>query len=506
MACQFVYDIFSYLTQLSITSFILVITVCILLHYIFFSKRYNPPLPPSPNFKLPLIGHLHLLEHDMRKPFRKYRKQLGDVFTLYFGGRLTIVISGYETLREAFLKNGELFADRPSLYITDIATRNRGFTLANGERWREHRRFALSTLKDFGMGKSKLEGKIHEEVESFLSEIEAHKGDPFDPKDIISTHIANIICFILFKGQFKHDDQRFLGMIRLFDENMESAAGLANLMPWLAEFPGDPLKCKKMISNADKIFEYVDDIIDEHVREYDENEIDDLTSAYIKEMKRKETNGETTTMCFEELSGMIGDLFIAGSHTTTAALRWAIVCLVQFPEMQEEMYEIISSRIGNERLPSTMDKTSLGYIEAFYLEVLRYCTITISSGVHATTRDLTFKGFTIPKYALIMPDVYSALHDQDTWHDPENFRPERFLDENGNIRKREEMIAFFLGKRNCVGESLARMELLLFVGALVQRFRLESQNDEAVSLERVDGVFGLVHTPKPYRIVATLRV
>jgi hypothetical protein len=62
----------------------------------------------------------------MRKPFKKYRKQLGDVFSLYFGGKLTIVISGYETLKEAFHKNGELFADRPSLYITDIATRNRG--------------------------------------------------------------------------------------------------------------------------------------------------------------------------------------------------------------------------------------------------------------------------------------------------------------------------------------------------------------------------------------------
>jgi hypothetical protein len=78
----------------------------------------------------------------------------------------------------------------------------------------------LSTLKDFGMGKSKLEGKIQEEAMSLLSQIENFKGDPFDPKDIISTNVGNIICSMLFKGQFSHDDQRFLGMIKLMEENI----------------------------------------------------------------------------------------------------------------------------------------------------------------------------------------------------------------------------------------------------------------------------------------------
>ena len=95
-----------------------------------------------------------------------------------------------------------------------------GFLFATGDLWSEHRRFALSTLKNFGMGKSKLEGKIHEEALSLLSNIEDFKGEPFDPTDIFSTNVANIICSLLFKGQFRHDDQRFLGMIRLIEENI----------------------------------------------------------------------------------------------------------------------------------------------------------------------------------------------------------------------------------------------------------------------------------------------
>jgi cytochrome P450 len=70
----------------------------------------------------------------------------------------------------------------------------------------------------------------------------------------------------------------------------------------------------------------------------------------------------------------------------------------------------------------------------------------VTGGVHATTKDLTFKGYTIPQHALIMPDIHSALHDPDVWNDPEIFRPDRFLDDAGTIRKRDEMIAFFLGE------------------------------------------------------------
>ena len=51
-----------------------------------------------------------------------------------------------------------------------------------------------------------------------------------------------------------------------------------------------------MISNADKINEFIDDIVDEHVNNFDENDIEDLTSAYIKEMRAKESRGEKTTM------------------------------------------------------------------------------------------------------------------------------------------------------------------------------------------------------------------
>jgi len=66
-------------------------------------------------------------------------------------------------------------------------------------------------------------------------------------------------------------------------------------------------------------------------------------------------------------------------------------------------------------------------------------------------------------------------------------------------------LCVFLGKRSCLGESLAKMELFLFLSVVVQRNRLTCPPGEEVSYAALDGEFGIVHKPRPYRIVASPR-
>ena len=63
------------------------------------------------------------------------------------------------------------------------------------------------------------------------------------------------------------------------------------------------------------------------------------------------------------------------------------------------------------------------------------------------------------------------------------------------------MVSFLIGKRNCVGEGLARMELLLFLSAIVQNFEIRCPEGVKLSMDQIDGEFGFVHEPKPYNIV-----
>jgi cytochrome P450 len=79
--------------------------------------------------------------------------------------------------------------------------------------------------------------------------------------------------------------------------------------------------------------------------------------------------------CFisdEYLDTVINDMFVAGAETTTTALRWSIVCLTEYPEIQEGLYRDITSSIGILRPPSVLDRSSLVHVEAFFMEVLRY--------------------------------------------------------------------------------------------------------------------------------------
>ena len=61
------------------------------------------------------------------------------------------------------------------------------------------------------------------------------------------------------------------------------------------------------------------------------------------------------------------------------------------------------------------------------------------------------------------------------------------------------------GRRSCLGESLAKMEMFLFLSAIVQNFKISAPLGEDLSLETVDGVFGMTHTPKPFRVLVTQR-
>ncbi|KAH3855766.1 hypothetical protein DPMN_098335 [Dreissena polymorpha] len=221
--------------------------------------------------------------------------------------------------------------------------------------------------------------------------------------------------------------------------------------------------------------------------------------------KHEQTNGQTT-MSYENLEILIQELFGAGFQSTTTALRWSIVCLTEYPEIQERLYREITSSIGILRPPSVLDRKSLVHVEAFYMEVFRFCNISIISLMHSSTETVTFKGYAIPPDAAVIYDLVSVFSDPVIWGDPLEFRPDRFIDDHGKLIKRDELIPFFIGKRSCIGESLARMELLLFLSSLVQRFRFKSPAGEEVSMANLDGVFGLAHAPKPYRIAAFPRI
>ncbi|KAK3598208.1 hypothetical protein CHS0354_026610 [Potamilus streckersoni] len=499
-----------YITISGLTlSAILGLLILTLFAILFLRQRNQAKMLPGPAW-IPLVGNISELrsDPDTRISLRRLQKKYGNIYKLYLGLNPSIIVCGYDTIREIFIKRGVEFSDRPAALLWTILLNGaKGITAVSGHTWKNQRKFTLLTLRNYGFGRSILEDKIHTEVKLFLSEIEKANHEPFQMMASIETSVGNVISHVVFGGYFNHEDPRFKTLMDGFNSFAHFLTSNSPVLLWpiLRFVPGDFFGVKTISRKMQEVKDVVNELIEEHMKKFDDGNIEDFVDAFISEMKKKDDREKTSIFTKDYLAAIIMDLFFAGMETTSTTITWASFYLATRRDIQNRIFEEIKTNVGMERFPSMQDKKCLVYTGAFIMEVLRMSSIVILSIPHAPVTDVSFQGYHIPKGMLILPDIHSVLSDPKVWGDPENFRPERFISEEGKLMKPDEFIPFFTGRRNCLGESLAKMELLLFISALVQRFELMPSQGEKLDIRDVDGIFGATHAPKPFNIRAISR-
>ncbi|KAF7234992.1 Cytochrome P450 2J2 [Varanus komodoensis] len=149
------------------------------------------------------------------------REKYGDVLSLQLGSMQFVVVSGLPLVKEVLVHQGENFVDRPELPFTREVFGSLGLISSNGHIWKQQRRFALSTLRNFGLGKRSLEERIQEESRYLTDAIEEQKGQPFDPHFQINNAVSNIICSIIFGDRFEYSDNKFQKLLHLIDNTAD---------------------------------------------------------------------------------------------------------------------------------------------------------------------------------------------------------------------------------------------------------------------------------------------
>ncbi|XP_026776880.3 cytochrome P450 2C23 [Pangasianodon hypophthalmus] len=463
------------------------------------SRSRNPP-GPTP---LPFVGNLLQF---MKDPMNVARStlQYGDLCSVYVGRRPMIVLNNIEVVKEALVQNGTVFSGRPYMPLIEWVTKGYGIiAVTYGHAWKQQRRFALHTLRNFGLGKKTVEERVAEEAHCLITEMLKHEGKPFNPFHPIMNAVSNIICSIVFGDRFDYNNKRFAKLLEILNENIRlsgSAVGLIfNLVPFIKHLPGPH---QKVHQNASSLIGFIREVMEEHEKTLDTENLRDFIDAYLVEIS-KQKSSKDSTFHEENLLMSTADLFLAGTETTATTLRWGLIFIMNHPEIQERCHEEIVRVLGYDRAPSMDDRTSLPYTHATVHEILRFGNIAPLGVIHQTTETTQLRGFTIPKGTEITPNLMAILQDKEHWKHPDTFNPENFLDENGQFCKNEFFLPFSLGPRVCLGESLARTELFIFFTSLLQRLRFSWPHD-APPID-MNGSMGVVRMPYPFHMICRSR-
>ncbi|XP_043090083.1 cytochrome P450 2K1-like [Puntigrus tetrazona] len=428
--------------------------------------------PPGPK-PLPLVGNLLTL--DLKRPFDTFfelSKTYGNIFQVFLGPKQTVVLVGYKTVKEALVNHAEEFGDRDTRAGYRTVKHEHGIIFSNGENWKEMRRFTLSNLRDLGMGKRGSEEKIIEEIQYLKGEFDKFEGKPFDTTQPVNYAVSNVISSIVYGSRFEYTDPQFTEMVDRANETVHVAGStsimLYNVVPWLGPF----IKNKKTIlNNTLKSRQHMKKLINGLQDTLNPHDSRGFVDSFLIRKQNDEKSGKKDSYFHQDnLMVTLSNLFVAGTDTTGTTLRWGLMLMAKYPHIQDGVQEEIDRVIGG-RQPVVEDRKKLPYTDAVIHETQRLANIVPLSLPHITTCDVTFNGYFIKKGTTVIPLLTSVLKDPSEWEKPNTFYPEHFLDEKGQFVKRDAFMPFSAGRRVCLGESLARMELFLFFTSLLQSYR-----------------------------------
>ncbi|XP_075830088.1 cytochrome P450 2C25 [Microtus pennsylvanicus] len=480
--------------------FLVLSLCCLLLLSLWRQSSERAKLPPGPT-PLPVLGNFFQIDvKNISQCLSNFSKVYGPVFTLYFGMKPTVVLHGYEAVKEALIDHGEEFAGRGSFPIAERINKGLGIIFSNGNRWKEIRRFTLTTLRNLGMGKRNLEDRVQEEAQCLVEELRKTNGSPCDPTFILSCAPCNVICSTVFQNRFDYKDQDFLNLMEKLNENVRILSS-----PWMQvcnNFPSLIDYCPGSHHTVSNNVEYVRNYLLERIKEHQESlnvaNPRDFIDYYLIKLKQASHN-EQSEFTLENLAVTVFDLFGAGTETTSTTLRYALLLLLKHPDVTAKVQEEIHRVVGRNRSPCMQDRSHMPYTDAMIHEVQRFISLIPINLPHAVTCDVKFRNYIIPKGTTVITSLTSVLNDNKEFPNPEIFDPGHFLDKNGNFKKSDYFVPFSTGKRICAGEGLARMELFLFLTTILQNFKLKSLvNTEDIDTTPV--LNGFASVPPQYQL------
>ncbi|XP_061493729.1 cytochrome P450 2J2-like [Rhineura floridana] len=467
-------------------------------------QRASGYLSPGP-LPLPILGTLWCFGFGWHQGTLFSAKAYGKIFTVWVGHMPMIVVNGFHPVKHVLINHYEETSWRITTPFLRDTMNGKGILFSSGRCWKEQRLFVMSTLRLLGLGRKSIEHCVKEEASHMVAFFASKRGKPMDPFFSTFHAVANVISSMVFGHNFCTEDETFCKLVECIEYEANFFLSTFHLLyetfPWLmCHLPGPH---QKAFSCLEFIHSFVRNEIRWHKEKKKTEDPRDFIDFYLDEISINKGDPEST---FDEVNlvHVVYDLFMAGTDTVASTLRWALLFMVVHPDVQEKVQMEIDAVLTPFQCICYEDRKQMSYTNAVIHEIQRFKYVLVAGNYRLCSKDTTMLGFPIKKNTVIIPDIASALYDPEQWETPHQFNPNHFLDKDGHFFSRDAFIPFSMGQRLCLGASLAKMELFLFLTNLLQAFTLQlPEGVKELNTTPAKGRF--VVQPYPYTICAVPR-
>ncbi|KAE8680265.1 Cytochrome P450 71D10 [Hibiscus syriacus] len=429
-------------------------------------------LPPAP-WKLPIIGHLHLLFFSLpHQRLTELAKRNGSLMHRQLGELSHIVVSSPEAAREVMKTHDINFATRPYLLAAEIITYNFSDIIFGpyGGYWRQFRK--VCTLELLSTRRVQSFRSIREEkVSSLVRSIFSSTGSEINLGELLCNLSYNITLRTAIGGRCKQHET-FLSILRKLVE-LASGFSITDLFPSFKLLPvisGIRAKLERMHRDLDEMLE---SIIEEHkASNANPKNSDDVTDDLVDVLLHLQDHGDLEfPLTTDHIKAVILDMIAAGTETSSTTAEWAMSEMMKNPRVLEK---------AQAEVRRIYDGT--GDVNESYVHELKYLKLVIKETLRLhpplplllprqNTERCEINGYEIPAKTKVIVNAWAIGRDSNYWNEADKFIPERFTDSSVDYKGTNfEYIPFGAGRRICPGMSYGMAVVELILAQLLYHF------------------------------------